>query len=167
MKSRIAIVVDDSRWRDRVPDVARVCRRAARSALGGVPDPGRPVELCVMLADDATVAGLNRRFRGRRGPTNVLSFPDRTPHPPRKPRSCAACEEGAAMSIGDIALAFETVVREARRDGKTVPDHVAHLVVHGVLHLLGHDHMKKADAAGMEALEVAALARLGVENPYD
>jgi probable rRNA maturation factor len=161
VKSKIGIVVDDSRWRDMVPDVARVCRRAARSALAGGRDEGRPVELCVMLADDATVADLNRRFRGKRGSTNVLSFPDRTP------RMTGSGDDRAAISIGDIVLAFETVVREARRDGKTVSDHVAHLVVHGVFHLLGHDHVKKDDAVRMEALEVTALARLGVENPYD
>jgi probable rRNA maturation factor len=160
VKSKIGIVVDDSRWRDVLPDAIRVCRRAASSALADIRDEGGPVELCVMLSDDVTVADLNERFRGKRGPTNVLSFPVRSPLAPERGG------ERETRMIGDIVLAVETVVREARRDGKTVSAHVAHLVVHGVLHLLGHDHARDADAARMEALEVAVLARLGVGDPY-
>jgi probable rRNA maturation factor len=157
VKSTIAIVVDDPRWRESVPDAVRLCRRAARSALAGMAD--RPVALCVLLADDAKVADLNRRFRGKRGPTNVLSFPAGS--------SVGIDSSGpAATSLGDIALAYETVAREAARDGKTVSAHLAHLVVHGVLHLLGHDHVRAADATRMESLETSVLARLGVADPY-
>jgi probable rRNA maturation factor len=160
VKSKIGIVVDDSRWRDILPDAVRVCRRAARSALAELRDEGQPVQLCVMLADDETVADLNKRFRGKRGPTNVLSFSGQISRTPASPNV------SVTLSIGDIVLAFETVVREAQRDGKTISAHVSHLVVHGVLHLLGHDHTRQADASRMESLEVTVLARLGVGNPY-
>lgn len=157
MKSKVAIVVDDPRWRTVAPDVARLCRRAARSALAAM-ERDRPFELCILLADDTRVAGLNRQFRGKTGPTNVLSFPAGS--------SAAGVSDETATPLGDIALAYDTVAREAVRDGKALADHLAHLVVHGVLHLLGHDHVRAADATRMESLETSVLARLGVADPY-
>jgi probable rRNA maturation factor len=105
----------------------------------------------LLLGDDATVAALNQQFRGKQGPTNVLSFPP------------AQREEGF---LGDIALAAETIVEEAQFQGKRFQDHAAHLVVHGFLHLLGYDHMSPADAEKMEARERAILVSLGIEDPY-
>jgi probable rRNA maturation factor len=102
-----------------------------------------------MLADDATLAALNAKYRRRNGPTNVLSF------------------TGAPPLLGDVVIAYQTVAREAREQKKRLPDHFAHLVVHGTLHLLGHDHVRRADAARMERLEVAALFRLGIADPYN
>jgi probable rRNA maturation factor len=158
----VGVVVDDPRWRSRLPDVARICRRAARSALAGTAlRSARSVELCVRLADDDVVAELNGRFRGKRAPTNVLSFPQ------HQGGALRALEEGSGLfMLGDVVLGYETVAREAARDGKPLADHVAHLVVHGVLHLLGLDHVSDAAAARMEAFEVSALARLGVGDPY-
>ena len=150
--SAIAIAVDDMRW-SAVPDLRRVCRRAARAALR--PESSdRPVAL--LLADDATLRDLNRRFRAVDKPTNVLAFPS---------GECGS-PDGAAAPLGDVALAFETVAREARDQGKALDAHLCHLIVHGVLHLQGHDHQRDDEADAMEAVEVAVLARLGIANPY-
>ena len=110
-----------------------------------------------MLADDAALRELNREFRGQDKPTNVLSFPAE-----EKPQS------GAPMVLlGDVVLAYETVAREARTQGKSLAEHAAHMVVHGVLHLLGFDHERGgSEAERMEALETQILAKLGVPNPY-
>lgn len=108
--------------------------------------------LALLLADDAALADLNARFRGRQGPTNVLSFPP-----------AAGAEPGF---LGDIALAGETVADEAHAQGKSFEHHAAHLAVHGFLHLLGYDHAEPAAAEAMEARERAILASLGIADPY-
>lgn len=113
-----------------------------------------------MLTDDEEVAGLNRRFRGREGATNVLSFASgETASPADDP-------DGPPIVLGDVIIALETTAREARRDAKPMADHLQHLVVHGLLHLLGHDHDRDGDAVMMESLEVEILSRLGVPDPY-
>lgn len=112
----------------------------------------------IALADDAEVGRLNLAFRGQDKPTNVLSFPadDASPHP-----------ADITMPLGDVVLAAETLQREAGDLGITLSHHLAHMVIHGVLHLLGHDHGEPADAVRMETLETAVLARLGMADPYD
>lgn len=162
MKAAIGVVIDNAAWRAAVPGAATLCRRAARAALASGPIADDAVELCIVLADDALVADLNGRFRGRRGPTNVLSFSAWVPPTPSLRAPCRP-----AIMMGDVVLALETLRREAARDGKRLDHHLAHLVVHGVLHLAGHDHATAAEAARMETLEVAALGRLGVGNPYE
>jgi probable rRNA maturation factor len=113
------------------------------------------VELCVTLTDDAAIAKLNRRWREKAKATNVLSFPAPPPPAPDAPRF-----------LGDIVLAFETIEREAREEDKTLGAHLAHLTVHGILHLLGHDHETDAEAEAMEGLETRILATLGIADPY-
>ncbi len=167
----IAVVAQDPTWREILKEPEEVASRAARAALRhrGAANFGRasrksrqsgdrpgPAELAVVLADDRLVRSLNREYRGRDRATNVLSFagldgPD---------------ELGAPCLLGDVVLARETVVREACEQGKTPADHLAHLVVHGVLHLLGYDHQTTAQAETMETLERAVLAELGVADPY-
>jgi probable rRNA maturation factor len=144
-------------WRRALPDPARICRRAARAALAGAGAPRGRAELAIVLADDALVRALNRDWRGRDAPTNVLSFGagDGGPVPPDAP-----------LLLGDVVLAFETVAAEAQAQGKPLAEHLAHLVVHGVLHLLGFDHEAAAEARRMEALETRVLAGLGVADPY-
>jgi probable rRNA maturation factor len=112
--------------------------------------------LSLVLADDATLRALNRRWRAQDKPTNVLSFAAQGEETP----------PDAPLLLGDVVLAFETVAREAAAQGKPLGDHLRHLVVHGVLHLLGHDHERREEAALMEALETRILAGLGVADPY-
>ena len=127
-----------------MPGVERLVRKAARAAAR------RGRSLNVALADDKAVRALNARDRKKDKPTNVLSYPS-----------------GERAFLGDIVLARQTVWREAKQQNKSPADHVAHLVVHGVLHLLGHDHeTSDADAERMEALERRVLARLGIADPY-
>jgi probable rRNA maturation factor len=114
-----------------------------------------PAEACVALSDDATVRGLNARFRGKDKPTNVLSFP-----------ALERFGEASPPSLGDIVLAQETIEREAAEQGVAAAHHLQHLVVHGLLHLLGFDHETEDEAQEMEGIEIEVLATLGIPNPY-
>lgn len=114
-----------------------------------VVETGAEGEIAMALGDDAFVQGLNGQFRGKDAPTNVLSFPS-----------------GTSGFLGDIALARETLLREAEEQAKSPRDHAIHLIVHGILHLLGYDHDTDEQAGDMEALEVRVLGRLGIANPY-
>jgi probable rRNA maturation factor len=139
----------------RVAGLEALAQRAIEAAFAVAPEaPSFPIELSLLLSDDAGVRGLNRAWRGLDKPTNVLSFP-----------GSGATPDGV-HHLGDIALAFETVAREAEAEGKSLADHVAHLIVHGVLHLTGLDHETNEEADAMEALETAALASLGIADPY-
>ena len=113
--------------------------------------PGAEVSL--LLCDDAFIRALNARWRGQDKPTNVLSFP-------------AATDPAATPMLGDIAIAFETLAREAEDEGKSLRAHYVHLLVHGALHLVGYDHQSDAEAEVMERLERACLASLGIDDPY-
>lgn len=146
----IEVEVEDDEWTGAVDDIEAVVERAAGVALGG-----RSGSVVVLLTDDATVRDLNARFRNQDRPTNVLSFPAA-----RLPAT------GGPVPLGDIVLAYGVCAAEARAQGKPLVNHLTHLVVHGVLHLLGRDHMIETDAEAMEAEERALLARLGVADPY-
>ncbi|MFI5012918.1 MAG: rRNA maturation RNase YbeY [Hyphomicrobiales bacterium] len=158
---------------DRVPDLDIVvasplwaraprARQAVRRAVAALA-AHRPLvaamrqadEVCVTLTDDASISALNRRWRDKNAPTNVLSFPA-PPHPVSE----------APCFLGDLVLAFETIEREAKAQGKSIDDHTAHLVVHGLLHLLGYDHASDSEAEGMETLETAILSTIGIADPY-
>ncbi|MBI1386803.1 MAG: rRNA maturation RNase YbeY [Rhizobiales bacterium] len=120
---------------------------------------GRRAGVTILLCDDATMADLNGRFRGKPSPTNVLSFPgapDASHLPP-----------GEVFGLGDVALGYETVVAEAAGLGRSLRDHAMHLAVHGTLHLLGYDHEDDGEADRMEEIEIRVLAELGVANPYE
>jgi len=117
-----------------------------------------PVELGIILGDDTGQRRLNRSYRGRDAPTNVLAFPAWEPG--------ARLPLGAPLLLGDVVLALETVIREAAEQAKQVADHLRHLTVHGVLHLFGYDHLTDAEAAVMESLERSILTELGVPDPY-
>jgi probable rRNA maturation factor len=161
IRAAVTIVIDGQGWPKLVADPARLLRRAARAALKVARRPRGAVSiaLTVALMSDRGVQRLNRDFRGKDKPTNVLSFPaDRM-----RGRRVAP---GRRVELGDIALALGVIRREAREQGKTAADHLAHLMVHGVLHLLGYDHETKPDAERMEQLERKALATLGIADPY-
>jgi probable rRNA maturation factor len=140
-------------WREALPEAEALCSAAVRAALREAAPGLAAVELAIVLAEDEAVRALNRHWRGQDKPTNVLSFP------------VAQATEGPRL-LGDVVLAYETVAREANEQGKSLADHVSHLVVHGTLHLLGHDHDKEDDAERMEHLERRILAMLGVADPY-
>lgn len=137
---------------------------AATLALTPLPRPvqGRDLEISLVLADDARLRSLNRTYRGKDAPTNVLSFPlvgggaDEAP-----------AVDGEALGLGDLVLALETLARESAAEGKTLRDHYLHLVVHGMLHLLDYDHERTDEEADrMENMEIKILAALGCKNPY-
>jgi probable rRNA maturation factor len=143
-------------WMDACPDAVALASAAARAALADAsPVADAPAIVGLILTDDAEQRRLNRRYRGKDAPTNVLAFALGT-----------AAPAGAPLLLGDVVLAFETVAREAAAQEKPLADHLCHLVVHGVLHLLGFDHQSEADAAVMERREVEILRALGVPDPY-
>jgi len=155
---RVPIVVAAEGWAPLSAERRRGLRRAVRGALALEPRARglAPADVVLVLADDEVVRELNARHRGKDRPTNVLSFTNDDPPGP-----------GERRHLGDIVLALETCTAEARAQAKPLDHHLAHLALHGALHLLGHDHEEEAEASRMEALEVRALARLGIPDPYN
>ena len=151
MSFAIEISVEAGAWHQ-VSGAEAIVRRAAEAALADTSASG--VEIGVVLTDDAKMRALNLTWRGKDAATNVLSFP---------------APAGGSMTprpLGDVVLAYETIAREAAEQRISARDHLAHLTVHGVLHLLGHDHENNRDAETMERFEREILARLGVPDPY-
>jgi probable rRNA maturation factor len=140
----IDIEIEDEAWSAALPNAEALALEAAEAATaeGG---------MAILLTDDAAVAELNQRFRGKAGPTNVLSFP---------------APDNREGHLGDIALAYGVCAREAAEQGKSLAHHLQHLVAHGVLHLVGYDHQTETEAEEMEALERRILAGLNVPDPY-
>lgn len=159
-QTTVEVIVVDDRWNDL--SIHRLARRACTAALviAGVDGPR---EVAVLATNDADIARLNGDFRGQNRPTNVLSWPS-TPIAPPAPGVVPPPPQ--AVELGDIALAWETCAQEAGARGIPVNDHVTHLVLHGCLHLVGYDHETADDAEIMERLEIAALEKLGLKNPY-
>lgn len=164
---RVALRVDHDAWNARLSDIETLCQhavhagwRAGRDALpprhplAGKQDG--PLEISVLLTDDATVQKLNKDHRSKDAPTNVLSFPG----------DAEASFPGADILLGDVILAWETIAGEAEAAHTALGDHATHMLIHGVLHLLGYDHIREDDAAVMEQIEVDSLAGLGLGNPY-
>jgi probable rRNA maturation factor len=163
----VETVIEDPRWQ--AFGLTDVAERAAKAALAGAGLPTTGFQIGLMGCDDARIATLNADFRGKPTPTNVLSWPsaERAPeYVGDTPDLPQPGEPGDPESLGDIAIAYDTCTREAAEQSKPLTDHVTHLIVHGVLHLLGYDHIEDEDAALMEALEVRILATLGVSDPY-
>jgi probable rRNA maturation factor len=163
LTARIDVAAPCRAWRRACPSAEQVARAAIQQTLAhadaGFRIPRRTViEIAVCLANDAMQQQLNHDWRGVDRPTNVLAFPAWEP--------AAPIAAGAPLLLGDIVLAFETVLHEAEGQEKPLADHLSHLVVHGVLHLLGYDHVTEPEAVAMETLETSILARLGVPDPY-
>lgn len=168
MGQLVDTMIEEPRWEG--IDLPALAERAARATLADQEMDPDAWEISLLGCDDARIAVLNGDFRGKPAPTNVLSWPA---------QELASEEEGGAPwfpeamlpdqpeGLGDIAISFETCAREAAEAGKPVADHVTHLLVHGVLHLLGYDHIREGDAALMEKIEVRVLATLGIVNPYE
>lgn len=144
--AKLVVRIENENWRDDAAAL-RLLRRAGKLAMASV--GADKTEVTILLSDDARLKGLNDVFRGKQKPTNVLSF---------------SSDEPGYM--GDIAIAYGVVVREARAQRKAFSAHAAHLAVHGVLHLAGYDHDIEKDATKMENMEREILARLGIEDPY-
>jgi probable rRNA maturation factor len=144
------IIVETAGWKTAWPDREADIRALARALRHAEAAEGRRLEgqFVVVLTNDARLTDLNRRFRGKNKPTNVLSFPD------------------AEAPFGGIALALETVEGEARTQGKNFINHAKHMILHGFLHLIGYDHRRVAEARLMEATEIAILAGMRIPNPY-
>ncbi len=140
------MLTNDPRWRGKGPAL----RKAAEAALAAQRSKGH---VTILLTDDKEVRGLNSNYRKKNKPTNVLSFPDGETH-------------GDFISLGDIVLAYDTIAREADDQGKKFVHHAQHLVVHGVLHLLGYDHEIDDEADAMEKREIKILGLMGIANPY-
>jgi len=153
-------------WPDPLDWEARAAEAAAAALAltpwAGLADAAPLVEIAVRLTDDAEVHALNRDFRGKDKPTNVLSFPQVQ----ADLLDTLSNSDDGEILLGDIVLARETCAREAVEKGISISDHATHLIVHGTLHLVGYDHMDDAGAQAMEVLEVKALASLGIANPY-
>jgi probable rRNA maturation factor len=173
------VAVGNGAWRTTVTDPELFVRHVAVAALR---EPGReapgtepvfgdpagwramPIEVSIRLTDDAEVRDLNRVYRGKDTPTNVLSFPGDDALPGKA--MTGAWAEGEPFLLGDVVVALETTVAEAAEMGRPVEAHLAHLIVHGVLHLLGYDHLDDGEATCMEALETRVLETLGYPDPY-
>lgn len=144
-----------NRWPDALVD--RLAD-TARTVASLTPDwPDEPVEISLLLTDDAEMAALNREWRDKEGPTNVLSFPalDGLLDP-----------DADGRPLGDIAIGLTIAETEAAEQDKSLSNHVLHLWVHGLLHLIGYDHIDDGDADEMETLEIKILAQLGIDDPY-
>lgn len=142
------LIFESPLWKQRLPRIRSLTNKAITAAMTAE-NVDFKSNLSIVFANDAFVKDLNHTYRGKNKPTNILSF--------------ESDEEGY---LGDMILAFETIVREAEEQGKTLADHLTHLLVHGLLHLLGYDHEQESDAEVMENKEIMILKGLGIENPY-
>ena len=158
----IDVTISEPEWITSFLDVEKVATNAMEITLKIAQMPkkikGKDIEVSIVLANDDLVQVLNREYREKDKPTNVLTFasldsdgpiPENTPYP-----------------IGDVILAFQTIDREAREQGKFFKDHFTHMVVHGTLHLLGYDHQTEDEANNMESLEIRILEKMNIQNPY-
>ena len=152
-------LIEDTRWRDTgLPDLAERASLAVLTHLG----LSGEYEISVLACDDSRIAALNGDFRDKPRPTNVLSWPAQDLAPPEAPKQNPV----GPTELGDIALSYDTCLREATDQAKPMDHHLTHLMVHAALHLLGYDHISDAEADRMEAIEAEILASLGVPNPY-
>ena len=150
MPNNIDITLKHGAWTESLADFEALILSAADITFQHVKSDHPEAELSVVLADNDFVQALNKQWRGKDKPTNVLSFPQDEP-----------------LLLGDIILAFETVRDEAAAQDKSLADHTSHLIVHGLLHLLGHDHEEDQEAEAMESLEITILKALEIKNPYE
>ena len=156
----IDISLQDPEW-ERIGDIEKIIRQAIERTLATAMMPktaiGRDLEVSIVLANDDLIQVLNREYREKDSPTNVLTFAT---------LDSEEISTDGVLNLGDVILSFQTIQREAQEQGKFVLDHVKHMTIHGVLHLLGYDHINDDEANDMETTEIGILAGLGVQNPY-
>ena len=155
---------EDERWQQ--THFAELAEQAAQATLRHLDLDPTAFEIAILACDDARIAELNTEFRDKATPTNVLSWPSDTREQAQDGAIPRTPELPMDAELGDIAISYDTCAREAARDGKEMRDHVTHLIIHGVLHLLGYDHIRDLDATLMEQTEVQILGTLGIDNPY-
>jgi probable rRNA maturation factor len=157
----LIIQIDDIRWR-RIPRLQLRLQKAAATTFAHLSKTVRfPCSLTVLLTNDRAMRRLNRNFRGVAKPTNVLSFPQFTPRQLTK-----MGKNGGRHYVGDIALGYQYIVGECKKNNKILINHATHLLIHGILHLFGYDHLTETEAVRMEQLERRILAGLGLPDPY-
>lgn len=168
-KATQQLVIDvavSAEWKRALRTSAAVCKRAAVAAFTAVAAKRKPkspvVELAIVLTSDAAVKKLNAVYRGKNKPTDVLSFPAW----PLLDSKAGAPGDAREAILGDVVVAKGVTARDAKAEKKSLEEHLTHLVVHGVLHLLGYDHEQDADARAMERLEISILKDLDIANPY-
>ncbi|MEZ5888304.1 MAG: rRNA maturation RNase YbeY [Paracoccaceae bacterium] len=168
MEPLVDILIEDPRWNGL--DLEALAEAAARAVLTELGLPREGFLISLLGCDDRRIAELNADFRGKPQPTNVLSWPSgergaaADGGQPARPRPGPA---DMPEELGDVAIAWETCAREAEEQGKRMSDHVSHLLVHGIMHLLGYDHVRDGDAALMETTEARVLSAMGIANPYE
>lgn len=154
--AEIEVLIEADGW-EKLPQAELLARRAGLAAI--IAEGGNPLaSVAILLTDDAAMQRLNSHFRGKDKPTNVLSFP--------APARLPGAGNAESLFLGDLALGYEKCSAEALAEEKSLGDHLSHLVVHGMLHLMGHDHETEAEAEEMEGRERAILASLGIRDPY-
>ena len=159
----VDVIIEDARWTE--IGLEALAARAVQATMVHLGLDDEIFEISLLACDDTRIATLNNDFRGKPAATNVLSWPSAA-------RGCATAGEmpvppdPSEPELGDIAIAFDTCMSEAASSGRNLGDHTTHLIIHGTLHLLGFDHIRDADAALMEALEVDILGKLGLSDPY-
>ncbi len=158
----IDVNISEPEWTSSFLDVEKVAAEAMELSLRMAQMPhqikDRDIEVSIVLANDDLIQILNREYRDKDAPTNVLTFASLDADGP--------IPADAAYPIGDVILSFQTIDREAREQGKFFKDHFIHMVVHGTLHLLGYDHQNEDDANNMESLEIRILEKMNIQNPY-
>lgn len=157
----IDIIIQEKLWRQELPTIRKITKDCIKISLCspalGCTDSNIKdnAEICILLADDQTIQDLNKRFRGKDTPTNVLSFPQSEPN------------TLPILPLGDIVLSYQTIQKEAYEQNKNFVSHFKHLLVHGVLHLMHYDHQNDQEAKIMEDIEIKILDSLGIKNPYE
>ncbi len=155
----IDITVNDDNWINNIPNIRELTEDVIKICLSKIIDNIETIEISVVLADNDFVKNLNKTYRNKDKPTNVLSFPIT--------ESNDLKEQQIFVSLGDIVIAFETINSEALEQNKTVKDHFTHMLIHGCLHLIHYDHLTKNEAQEMESLEIDILKTMGIKNPYE
>lgn len=160
------ISVEDSRWH--AAGLEELAQQAVTEALAHFELDPDACEIALLACGDDQIADLNSEFRGKPVATNVLSWPaeDLAAEEPGGQPAFPETDFTGEIPLGDIAIAYDTCAREANAANKPLSDHLRHLVVHGVLHLLGYDHIRDPDATVMEGLEVEILGKMGIDDPY-
>ncbi|MBZ8119710.1 rRNA maturation RNase YbeY [Roseovarius sp. LXJ103] len=157
------VVIDDARWE--AAGLTAISARAAEATLRHLDIDPSAFEIAVLGCDDTRISGLNADFRDKSQATNVLSWPSEERAAPA-PGATPTPPSDMDAELGDIAISYDTCAAEALAQGKSLADHTTHLMVHGVLHLLGYDHIRDEDATLMETTEVQILGKLGIASPY-